>query len=284
MKCRECLTENFHFNERIGESECLECGLIVQTEPFEQSVRMVSDGKLVHSSDVKNQLGSIIKGKGSFKYNKRGNNKATPTHILRAIGLCKMVLSSIQENSPALRDRVEAVYLELYKKNVFANQTLENRATAVVHYVLRENKTPVPLKEIAEEFSCNLKPVRKLVRKISAFYRDRTTYAQADPYFLLSQTVVKITNDPFFLSLCEETMQALSPTLEKAKYNKTPSYFACVAWITKNINMYSTITISKISKETGIHRATIYKNTKIIIGLLGYEKVSDMKGKKIQEE
>ena len=142
----------------------------------------------------------------------------------------------------------------------------------------------MPLKDITKEFNCNQKSVKKLVRKIGAFYKNRTIYVQADPHFLLSQTVVKITDDPLFLSLCEETMKALEPILEKADYNKTPSYYACVAWITKNINLYSSITVSKISKATEIHRATIFKNTKNIIALLGYTDVKQMKGRKIKDE
>lgn len=283
MMCQECGMKEFRFNETLGETECLSCGLIVHTEPFEQRVSIVNNGVLKHSKDKKNQLGSIITGKGSYKYTKRGNNTAIPTHITKALTLCKMVLASVAENSP-LSDRVEEVYLELQKKNIFGNQTLENRATAVVHYVLRENKTPLPIKEITKEFNCNQKSVKKLVRKIGAFYKNRTIYVQADPHFLLSQTVVKITDDPFFLSLCEETMKALEPILERANYNKTPSYYACVAWITKNINLYSSITVSKISKATEIHRATIFKNTKNIIALLGYTDVKQMKGKKIKEE
>ena len=54
-------------------------------------------------------------------------------------------------------------YLEKAEKtNQWSNyghavQTLENRATAVVHYVLRENKTPLPIKEITKEFNPKLR-------------------------------------------------------------------------------------------------------------------------------
>jgi len=282
MKCLECGMNEFNFNEGLGETECVNCGLVVQSEPFEQSVRMVNDGVSVHSAD-RNRLGSVITGKGSYKYNKRGMNTDIPTHITRGLSLCKMVLASIQENSN-LRDRVEEVYLELYAKGIFGTHSLENRAVSVTYYVLLENKTPTPLKDIAKEFDCKIKSTGKLVRKILSFYRHKKPDLIPDSNFLLSQTVAKITNDGFFLTLCQETMQALEPILEKADYNKTPSYFACIAWITKNINLYSTITISKISKTTGIHRATIYKNTKNIISLLGYTEVKEMKGRKIKEE
>lgn len=280
--CVECGMTEYVFNETLGETECVNCGLVVQTEPFEQSVRMVNEGVAIRSAD-KNKLGSVITGKGSYKYNKRGNNTSVPSHITKALVLCKMALSAIQENSN-LKDRVEEVYMELYSKGVFGTQTLENRAVAVVHFVLLENRTPSPLKDIAKEFDCNIKSTGKLSRKVLAFYRHKKHNLAPDPNFLLSQTVTKITNDGFFLNLCQETMEGLEPILDRAKYNKTPSYYACVAWITKNINLYSTITISKISKATGIHRATIYKNTKNIIALLGYTDVKQMKGKKIKEE
>ena len=282
MNCLECGTNEFIFNENLGETECINCGLVVQTEPFEQSVRLVSEGVVVRSAD-KNKLGSVITGKGSYKYNKRGNNTAIPVHITKGLALCKMALASVQENSP-LKDRVEEVYLELHSKGIFGTQVLENRAVAVTYYVLLENKTPSPLKDIAKEFECNIKSTGKLVRKIISFYKHKKADLTPDANFLLSQTVAKITSDTFFLKLCIETMEGLEPILEKADYNKTPSYYACVAWITKNINLYSSITVSQISKATGFHRATLFKNTKTIIALLGYTDVKEMKGRKIKEE
>ena len=43
MKCSECGCLVFNYNERLGETECSDCGLVVVTELFEETVRMVND-------------------------------------------------------------------------------------------------------------------------------------------------------------------------------------------------------------------------------------------------
>jgi len=282
MKCMECGETEFNFNEQLGETECASCGLVICTEPFEQTVRMVSDGQLDHSAD-KGALGSVITGKGSYKFNKRWVKKdGTPAHVKQALVMCKMTLSAIQSESP-LKDRVEEVYLELYKKNIFGKTGLENRASAVVWYVLKENRTPFPLKEITKEYDCNPKSVRKLCKKIAKFYAHSLVANKADEQFLLSQAVSKITEDPVFLKNCTLVMERVEEVLKDAPYNKTPSYYVTIAWITKNVTVNGLISILTIAENTGIHRATIYKNTKEIIGYLGYEKVADLKGLPIEK-
>ena len=74
MKCVECGCLVFFYNERLGETECNDCGLLVATEMFEETVspyKYGSDGlegkaEMIHSRDARNdRLGSIFRGKGS---------------------------------------------------------------------------------------------------------------------------------------------------------------------------------------------------------------------------
>ena len=119
MKCSECGCLVFNYNERLGETECSDCGLVVVTELFEETVRMVNDGNIVHSAE-RGELGSIITGKGSYKFNKRGMNNTIPKHISAGLRTCNMILSSLQIDHP-LKDRVKECYLEAQKKGLFGN-------------------------------------------------------------------------------------------------------------------------------------------------------------------
>ena len=72
MRCPECNCEENEFDEVLGERTCKDCGLVLVTELFEESVHILdSTGELRHSSD-KGQLGSVIAGAGSYKFNKFG--------------------------------------------------------------------------------------------------------------------------------------------------------------------------------------------------------------------
>ena len=64
-------------------------------------------------------------------------------------------------------------YSELYRKNIFKSNKIEERATALVYYLLRENGTPVPMETVCSEFSVNRKVVNKLVRRIVRHYGRR---------------------------------------------------------------------------------------------------------------
>ena len=55
--CEECQSQNNEFDERLGETVCKDCGLVLITEMFEETVHILdSTGELVHSPD-KNKLG-----------------------------------------------------------------------------------------------------------------------------------------------------------------------------------------------------------------------------------
>ena len=145
--CEECQSQNNEFNERLGEIVCKDCGLVLITEMFEETVHILdSAGELVHSPD-KNKLGSVITGKGSFKYNKYGLNSVLPKHIQNGIRFCNMVLANVAPNS-SLQARVEKLYIDCLNRNIFGRTQYEARATAVVYYALKENGTPHTIKDV----------------------------------------------------------------------------------------------------------------------------------------
>jgi transcription initiation factor TFIIIB Brf1 subunit/transcription initiation factor TFIIB len=59
MKCIECQTNEFEYDEVMGETACKVCGLIVATEMFEETVRAVSNSVETHTKE-RIGLGSVI--------------------------------------------------------------------------------------------------------------------------------------------------------------------------------------------------------------------------------
>ena len=215
MKCVECGCLVFFYNERLGETECNDCGLIVATEMFEETVSAyrygsdfagVSNNELIHNHDRQNhRLGSIVAGKGSDKFYllNRFNNNVLPQNVTEGIHHCNMVWRTVAPQID-VRHRIEEVYIQLMNKSLFGKTTFEARATAVVYFVLLENGTEHSLKEVSQEFPDALKSARKLVRKIKQQIGPRRL--NYNPTFRINRTSKLITDDIVFQQHAEKAL------------------------------------------------------------------------------
>ena len=190
MICQECQSNEFEYDEVMGETACVDCGLIVITELFEETVRSVSNTQEIHSKEI-GGLGSVINQSGKLR--KTQVRYATSDgHIRKGIVFANMVLTSVA-STKKLSNRIDEVYRELYAKNVFSNShPLEVRATAVVFFVMKENRTPVSIKEVSKEFDCQGKKLNRLIRKINSYYGSRLKHLQPDPQYLLKKVANQI--------------------------------------------------------------------------------------------
>lgn len=279
MKCLECNTSDFEYDEVMGETACKECGLIVATEMFEETIRSVSNSIETHTKE-KVGLGSIIT---SGKFSKTQNRYGTrDSHIRKAVVLSHLVLSNFN-STESLRDRVDAVYRELYAKNIFKGVSLEVRATAVVWFVMKENKTPITAKKASEEFNCSGKSLNRLMRRITSHYGSRMKYYQPDPQYLLKKVANQITNDIVFISQCMETLELFEPIVISNNYNKRHAYYESICWISKNIFVYPRVTLKLIAEKTDSSRPAIQRQTKDLLELIGLKTCAQVKGKQISE-
>lgn len=281
MKCLECNTSNFEYDEVMGETACAECGLIAVTEMFEERQMSVDKEVLLKSSE-RTRLGSIVSGNGKMAYiHNRYSDK--DNHLKKGVVMCQMVLSSAFDSTTTLRDRVGEVYRELHSKNVFKGVSLEVRATAVVWFVMKENKTPIKIKKLSEEFSCSGKSLNRLIRRISTYYGGRMRHMEADPQYLLKKVANQITDDIVFISQCMETLEMFERVINSSDYNKRNAYYESICWISKNIFVYPRITLTLIAEKTDASWSAIQKQTKDLLGLIGLKTCAQVKGKQLSE-
>lgn len=273
MKCIECNGTQFEMDERLGELSCIDCGYIVVTELFEQSVRYVSNGEVTHSPTK--LLGS--------KPNSMEKNwlKSANNHLARGLNMCNILLASLMVNHP-LKDRVEECYSQLYRKGVLTTFGVEEKATAVVYYVLRENRTPVSIKQLKKEFSCNTKVLNRAIKRINKHYNNVNTYTKIDPLYMLKQVTSKITNDLNFASNCQEVLELFEPLTQETDCVKGTPYYASICWIAKNIYLHP-IEQQEIARRANVSSSQIKLTTKKLLALIGYEKCSQVRGKQINE-
>ena len=281
MICEECKANNSTFDEVMGEHVCNECGLVIVTEMFEETIHILnSESDLVRSAD-KGKLGSIITGKGAHRFN-RGASKVIPTHIQQALMYCNMVLSNFSP-TPSLKERVEKIYMECYNKNLFGRTSHEDRASAVVFYALKERGTPIPLKEVSKEFAVNPKHIRKLIRRINSLYGNQINYTETNPAYMLEYTLLQITTDRSYLKQSLEVLVKFENVISNSNYTKSKSYYASICWITSNVFERREYSRKAIALATKIDEKCIYHQTKALMKLIGLKKVSEIKGKEINK-
>lgn len=282
MICDECGCKEQTFDETLGEKVCADCGLVLVTEMFEETVHLLDTvGNLKHSAD-KGKLGSVITGKGSYKFNKFGKNSVIPQYIQNGIMHCNMVIAQVAPNM-GLKERVETLYMQLFNKNVFGSTQYEVRATAIVYYALKENGTPHTFEDVCSEFDLNVKSVKRLVRKINQVFRNKLVYTPINPQYLLDRTLSKITDNFIFKKQCLKVLEFFEPKVIESTINKGRSYYASIVWITANIFVNTEITQVLITEKTGFSRFNIRRQTKQILGVIGFELASQVKGKQLSE-
>ena len=277
--CDECGSTETEYNEQLGETCCVECGLVIVTEMFEETVRIVENGVNVASSD-NGHLGSVITGQGSYKFNRWGKDSVFPKKVIEGFYHCNMVLSNVAPQMK-LKARVEELYLLFLNKGLFGRTTYEARGTAVVYYALLENGTQHSIKEVSEEFPDSMKSAKKLIRKIKQF--SGTKKLPYNPRYRLLRTVAKVSPDDLvFRREAENTLEYFESIINKTgDFTKSPSYYEAICWITVNKMVHPTLQRQIISEKTGVSEKTIYLETKKLLGLIGYKVAQDIKGKQL---
>ena len=269
MKCLECEGTNFEMDDNLGELSCVDFGLIIVTELFEQTVRAIDkNGEFVHSPDKK--LGTHVKSRW-LKNN---------SHLDNGLRMCNMLLSSLMPKHP-LSNRVEECYTELYRKNVLTTLGLEEKATAVVYYVLKENRTPIPLKELRQEFSCNIRTLNRAIKRINKHYNTNTK-VKTDPNYMLKQVTSKITDDLNYASNCQDVLEVFETLTQETDCVKGTVYYSSICWIAANMFLHP-IKQKEIAERANVATSNIKLTTKKLLALIGYEQCSQLRGKQINE-
>ncbi len=267
--CGECNSRAISFDERLGEMVCDECGLVIITEIFEETVRSGS-----RYSPDKGTLGSITLGKGRRNYN------PTPSHILQGLSFCKILLANFS-SAESLKLRCERIYMTLYKKNIFSTRdTYEDRASAVVYYCLLENNTPVNYIDICSiEFNSEKAKVIKLVKKIKKHFG--TVNKRPTPIYEIERMASLIASDAIFTKQAIEVHEYFYPIIEESGFNIPISYPASICWLAANINLRSDITCQVIHRHSKLSKWTIRNTGKNLLNLIGLVSTEQIKGKQL---
>lgn len=262
MACPECRSEESEYNDRLGERMCVDCGLVLVIEPFEQSVAQFDNGVEVVSRDF-GRLGTT--------------NDGIPRHIKKGLHFCNMALNAIAPQIK-IQDRVSKLYVEVHNKGIFATSSLEDRASAVVFYALKENNTPFSMVEVCSEYSSNPKNVKKIVRKINQSYGNRNCSC-INHEFSIAKESSKFMRGLEFENACRKILNRLEANMDEMYFSRGKTYYATICWMASLLLPNIRITKKEIAEKTGYSTQSINKKSKELCILLGYENIEEMKGK-----
>ncbi len=267
-KCLECKSNNFSIDVRMGELVCDDCGLVLVTEPFEQSsYSFNANGERIRESWKTPNTTVSMRSWGK-----------TDKAIHTGIAMCKILLSSLSE-SKVLRERIESLYRTLYHKHVFTSSTLEDRSAALVYFLLREQNLPYSLKEVCREYDCVEKRVFKLSKKIANHQGKTSIFLIRDSRPFAEKHAHKF-GDSQFVSKVGRLAYHYDELVSKTGDNLRPSssvVFCYIVSIAENM----AVTQREIAEKTGISTKTIQKETRRLLKIKNINK-KQIEGKGIE--
>lgn len=261
MVCPECQSKDKKFDERLGELVCQDCGLVLVVELFEQTASPYYADSVVRSAD-NGRVGTTTDG--------------IPRHIRKGIHFCNMALNSIAPQLD-LRDRVAKLYVECNNKAIFTSHSLEDRASAIVFYALKENNTPFTMKEVCGEYSSNPKLVKLLIRRINQAYGNKHCSC-VNHDFSLSRECTKFKRGLQYENMCKKVLARLESDFDEQYFSRGKAYYAVICWYA-SLLMNEGLSQKEIAKQTGVSALTIKKKGTELCILLGFKNTDEMKGK-----
>ena len=268
MLCIECGETETQYNSIIGETECASCGLILITELFEETVSAYdSEGNQLSSADWL-KLGS----RPTHKFLDRENS-----NVQTGINMAKLLLGTLV-TTKSLRADIEVNYLKAYRKQLFGKYSLEDRATALVYYVLRENSLPYTMKEVANQYNANVKVAFVIVKRLSKVFGKKLnsdTRAFAEKYALQINAGID------YVGACGLVADFFEGVCKVFDLNLRPSSSIAICWIVATAQ-YKQIKQLELCVVGGVDRKTIYDETKRLLNMVG-KTIEEIEGKGISE-
>lgn len=269
IKCLECQSNDFSLDTRLGELVCGDCGLVLVTEPFEQT-SYAYDANGVRIREAWKNNPTVVKGMRQWGKSDRA--------IHTGISMCKILLSTLN-SAKSLSDRVDQLYRSLYRKHVFTTTILEDRSAAVVYYILKEANLPFTLKEVCKEYDCVERRVFKLAKKIAKELNNTSVFLMKDSSPFAEKYAVGLGNGTF-VSKVGRVANHYDNLVKLTGDNLRPSSPVAFCWIVSLLENMG-ITQKDISEHTGFTTRTIYDETKRLLKIKNTNK-KEIEGRGIE--
>ena len=207
IKCPICLSRKNEYNEKIGETCCTDCGLVLTSIAFEETSFVKNDDKIILTSEEKGRsyvtddgnLGSRIKGSGKLAKTQLFQSSSYKGKVLASDRHFTVLVKNIlyQYNIPTLGkansilEECESFKKTLREKKLLTGYSTELRAASITYLLLR-NKNITNLNRHAKICGVNIKMLKKTNKKFSKGMLTRETIQIRNPTLMMENAILML--------------------------------------------------------------------------------------------
>jgi len=198
MKCVECNCTTTTFDERMGETICADCGLILSVNIFEETSKTIfikDDGGVFSRTYDVNKLGSIIERKdvkSKTDYSLRTNNiRINHSDSENKVFIATGIYLSYY-NGGRLKNEVIKKYRILKDEHLVRGLPLDDVAAGIVYYVLKERGVPVSLKDYSKKTKVPIKNIMRTTKRVTRKFGKPHIFSQLNIDEMVSSVINKL--------------------------------------------------------------------------------------------
>ena len=194
MKCSECSSRKFEYDERLQQNCCVECGFVMVESAFEETVQIKYGDDDTFRAGDKGTLGSIIgESQPESKHLKRAlrtTRARVQSNIftkngereVRFYNVLKVLLSNYNTSDGVsikiISDDIITYFRRLDKSHDLRGYNNDERAAALSYIVFREHGWPVSLHSISKHSDVERGRVSKVARTFARKLGKTTVLSQ----------------------------------------------------------------------------------------------------------
>ncbi len=202
MKCVECESTTTTFDERMGETICADCGLILSVNIFEETAHVNSGikcktskakfygrsndefilGSKMFNSDIKNRKNHVLM---------RENIKTVANESEKKVRLASSIYLSYY-NGVKLRNEVVKKYRILKNEHLVRGLPLDDVAAGIVYYVLKDKGVPVSLKDYSKKTKVPVKNIMRTSKRVTRKFGKPHIFSQLNIDEMVSSIIDKL--------------------------------------------------------------------------------------------
>jgi len=283
VKCIECESERNMFDERLGEQVCLDCGLVLVKNIFEDTIKNIDYnisnvdykgapnkswdlGSTIHKGDV-NKFG--VMGRKLF-FTQRHNNPLNESY-LRMLKLSNMNLSYYNV-APVLKSRVSKYYNLLNKKQALRAVPIDNRAASLTYYILKEAGIAVTVQKHSNVTKISRGEISKYARVIATHLGKPWVFSQMNIEGLIQEVGSKLyLPNPQYIGDVSKLSEHVYQKLDAHGVQFTIATLSACFYLV-SVFRRENYTQQEVAKLVGTTEVSLRKNMKKILQLYNVDK------------
>ena len=245
--CKECGCVSFQYDDSLGESVCVDCGLVIVVNPFEETVSYV-DWSQDNRKPNTTHLGSYIltrdiSGKRDWSLYREQIRSQPESSTDRRMKILLSMNLSYYNVPPNLIKRAYSYYKTMNKDRLFIGLPVEKRAAALTFYILKELDIVCNIREHSKHTRVKRADISKIARKIARYQKKSHVFIETNHISKLQVLLSKLeANDTTINSSFRENahrmVEYVSRHMEALDLRYSNNLLVATVWITGRILGY----------------------------------------------